>query len=384
MSEALRITDPWLTDPVAQSVITMLTDSGHEAYFVGGCVRNALLDAPVADIDISTSARPEAVSNLAQKAGFKPVPTGIDHGTVTVVAKGQPFEITTYRKDVETDGRRAVVAYAERLEEDAQRRDFTMNALYADASGRVTDPVGGLPDLRARRMRFIGDAHARIREDALRILRFFRFHAWYGDPEGGIDAEGLAACADHLDMLDLLSRERVGHEMRKLLAAPDPAPALASFAATGGLARILPGASSEALTLFAGSPGDTPPDPITRLAAMGGENVVDRLRLSKAEAGRLTLLRSEMGGAAGPGELGYRHGAEAAKTILHLRLYAQGQVPDADDLAKADKGAAARFPLTARDLMPALDGPALGKALKTAERRWIDSGFTLSKEELLG
>lgn len=382
MSDAPRITADWLTDPVSQAVITSLTSAGHDAYFVGGCVRNALLETPVSDIDIATSALPQTVSDIAEEAGFKPVPTGMDHGTVTVVADHRPFEVTTFRRDVETDGRRAVVAFSKRIEEDAQRRDFTMNALYADADGKVRDPVEGLPDLFARHVRFIGNPHDRIREDALRILRFFRFHAWYGDPEGGIDPDGLAACAAHVDMLDRLSQERVGHEMRKLFSAPDPAPALASFGITGGLARILPGASVDLLTRFTGSPFDHPIDPIQRLALVGGEDAPDRLRLSRTEAEKLSLFRQEMIETTGPGELGYRHGFATARAILGLRSVLVGPVSDAA-LSEADHGAAAKFPLKAADFMPELQGPALGQALRRAEQRWIDSGFALTREQLL-
>ena len=216
----MKLTADWLTDPGPKSVIEMLSKD-HRAYFVGGCVRNALLGAPVSDIDVATSARPHEVLELADRAGLRAIPTGIDHGTVTIVAENHPIEVTTFRRDVATDGRRATVAYAETPEEDAQRRDFTMNALYTDRDGEMLDPVGGIADLQARRVRFIGDPAARIREDFLRILRFFRFHAWYGDPGAGIDAEGLAACAELADGLDRLSAERIWHELKRLLAAPD-------------------------------------------------------------------------------------------------------------------------------------------------------------------
>ncbi|MCK4711369.1 MAG: CCA tRNA nucleotidyltransferase, partial [Marinosulfonomonas sp.] len=173
-----QITADWISNPNTQKVCEMLTDAGFECFFVGGCVRNALLGAPVNDIDISTNALPDRVMELAKAAGLKAVPTGIDHGTVTVIADGTPFEITTYRRDVETDGRRAVVAFSDTIMDDAHRRDFTMNALYADADGVIIDPLNGMPDLLARRIRFIEDADLRIKEDYLRILRFFRFHAW--------------------------------------------------------------------------------------------------------------------------------------------------------------------------------------------------------------
>ena len=238
---------PWLEDPVTRAVCRALTGPGHQALFVGGCVRNALLGRPVADIDIATDATPEEVTALAGAAGLHPVPTGIEHGTVTVVAEGRPFEVTTFRRDVETFGRRAVVAYTRDIAEDAARRDFTMNALYAGPDGTVVDPLGGLPDLLARRVRFVGDPAARIAEDYLRILRFFRIHAWYGDPASGLDADGLAACAAAQGGLARLSRERVGAETAKLLAAADPAPAVAAMAAAGILARVLPGADATPL-----------------------------------------------------------------------------------------------------------------------------------------
>ena len=243
----MKITGDWISHPGTQALCAALEGAGYRALFVGGCVRNALLGEPVADIDIATDATPEAVSNLAQSAGFKVVPTGVEHGTVTVVAEGRPHEVTTFRRDVETDGRRAVVAFSDRIEEDAERRDFTMNALYADRQGRVIDPLDGLPDLQARRVRFVGDAETRIREDYLRILRFFRFHAAYGDPAGGLDTEGLAACAALAAGLETISKERITAELRKLLAARDPAPSIAAMAQSGILIRILPGADPRAL-----------------------------------------------------------------------------------------------------------------------------------------
>nr|MDA3889890.1 CCA tRNA nucleotidyltransferase [Allgaiera sp.] len=217
----MKITGAWLTRPETRAVCAALTGAGHRALFVGGCVRNALLGVAVADIDIATDAAPETVTILAENAGLKAVPTGIDHGTITVVSGGIAHEVTTFRRDVETFGRHATVAFTADPAEDAARRDFTMNALYATPEGEVLDPLGGLPDLQARRLRFVGDPASRIREDYLRILRFFRFHAWYGDQQEGLDPEGIAACAENLDGLAGLSRERIGTEMRKLLSAPD-------------------------------------------------------------------------------------------------------------------------------------------------------------------
>ena len=237
-----QINDAWLKDADTQKVMTLLLVAGHQVFAVGGCVRNSLLGMPVTDIDIATSATPDEVVALAKSAELKAIPTGYDHGTVTIVVGQSPFEITTFRHDVETDGRRALVAFTDNIHEDARRRDFTMNALYADANGTVHDPLGGLDDLRARRVRFIEDADARIKEDYLRSLRFFRFHAQYGDPEQGLDEEALAAISANLDGLETLAAERIGAEMRKLLNATDPAPSLAAMNATGSLITILPGA----------------------------------------------------------------------------------------------------------------------------------------------
>ncbi|WP_425050995.1 CCA tRNA nucleotidyltransferase [Psychromarinibacter sp. S121] len=381
----MRVSGDWITDARTQRVCKALTDAGYQALFVGGCVRNSLLGEPVGDIDLSTDALPETVSELTAAAGLKPVPTGIEHGTVTVVSKGMPHEVTTFRRDVETDGRRAVVAFTDRIEEDALRRDLTMNALYARPDGEVVDPLHGLPDLLARRVRFIEDPEARIREDYLRILRFFRFHAWYGDPLGGLDPEGYAACASLNEGLETLSKERVGTELLKLLSAPDPAPATAAMQQAGCLTRVLPGADARWLPLLVDFEHrlKVRPDGLRRLAALGGEGQGDLLRLSKKDARRLDALREAALGTSGSGELGYRMGAGDALDAMLLRA-ALSEMPPAEDLADAvQKGASAVFPVVAKDLMPEMKGPAIGKRLRVLERAWIDSGFVLDRDALL-
>ncbi|WP_235952859.1 CCA tRNA nucleotidyltransferase [Salipiger sp. PrR002] len=377
------VTGAWLTCASTQAVLRMLEAGGHQAYVVGGCVRNALMGVPVSDVDIASDARPERVVELAEAAGLKPVPTGIEHGTVTVVADGVGHEITTFRADTETDGRRAVVRFSDDIAEDAARRDFTMNALYADARGLLIDPLQGLPDLRARRVRFIGEASDRIREDYLRTLRYFRFSAWYGDPEQGFDPEALAGIAGNLDGLDTLSRERVGQEMLRLLSAPDPVAAVSVMAQVGVLAHVLPGASAKALGPLVAEEQRllVAPDALRRLACLGAAE--PDLRLSKAQQKQLHTLQSLIGEMQGPAELAYRHGAETAQDVLLLRAASFEMPVSEPDLRALGVGAAAKFPLTARDLMPALKGPALGEALRAAEKRWIASGFTLTKAELL-
>lgn len=382
-----KIRSAWVHQPETQAVCAMLTDAGFQAYFVGGCVRNDLLGVPISDIDITTNATPDQVISLAKTAGFKPVPTGYDHGTVTVVVNHHPFEITTYRKDVETDGRRAVVAFAETIEQDAHRRDFTMNALYAGPDGEIVDPLGGLPDLRARRVRFIDQAQDRIREDYLRILRFFRFHAYYGDPDGGLDAEGLAAIAEHSAGIETLSRERVGSEVKRLLAAPDPSQSVASMAQTGVLAHTLPGATAQFLPVLAHLEAEAgvAPFAMRRLAILGGEDLKDGLRLSKTEERALIRLQDHLGSSEGAVELAYRLGADPARDVILLRSAMMGgHLPQglAADLETGD-AARGKFPVQARDLMPAFRGAALGARLDALEREWIGSGFALTRKELL-
>lgn len=375
-----QVTGGWLHHPGTQALCAALQAAGWQALFVGGCVRNALLAVPVGDIDIATDARPETVTDLAVRAGFRVVPTGIDHGTVTVIAQGVPHEVTTFRHDVETDGRRAVVAFATEVAEDARRRDFTMNALYARADGTVIDPLGGLPDLLARHVRFVGDAGQRIREDYLRILRFFRFHAHYGDPAGGIDTEGLAACAALSGGIETLSAERIGAEMKKLLAAPDPAPAVAAMAQAGVLAQVLPGADPRALAPLVHLEGALPPRWQRRLAVLGGGP--ERLRLARAENVTVQAIRDETGSARSPAALAFLHGAETATdTVLARAALLQMPLPEGwpADIAR---GAATQFPVRAADLAP-LTGPALGHRLKQLREAWLAADLRPGRDALL-
>jgi poly(A) polymerase len=286
----------WLGDKHLQRLLAALADGGEEARVAGGAVRNALIGQPVADVDIATTCLPDETIRRAEAAGFKVVPTGIEHGTITIVAGGKPFEVTTLRADVETDGRRAKVSFGRDWKADAQRRDFTINALYAEADGTIVDLVGGIADIEARRLRFIGDPEARIREDYLRILRFFRFFAWYGD--GRPDAEGLKACARLKGGLSQLSAERVWSELKKLLSAPDPSRALLWMRQAGVLTSVLPESekwgidSIHALTRAEKDLGWTL-EPLLRLEAIVPpdaarmKTLAERLRFSVSEAGRL-------------------------------------------------------------------------------------------------
>jgi len=368
-----------------QAVAQALGGAGA-LYIVGGAVRDALLGRDSEDVDFATPLLPQEIMRRARAAGLKAVPTGIDHGTVTVVSQGRGFEVTTFRRDVKTDGRHAVVAFSEDITEDARRRDFTLNALYATLEGHLFDPLGsGIADCLARRIVFIEDAAQRIREDYLRILRFFRFHAWYADSDQGFDPDVLAAIAAHIDGLEGLSAERIGSEMRRLLAASDPGPALAAFASTGGLQRILPGATVTLLgpvihleALIGGAA-----DPLLRLAALGGEAPAERLRLTRKETQILEQMGSALASTQGLAEIGYRAGPRIARAVVILRAAMSSQPLAPQIMQEIENAAQQVFPVAAADLMPAYQGAALGARLKQLETLWIASDFRMSREDLM-
>ena len=370
----------WLED--AAPVMAMLSSNGHRGLAVGGCVRNEIFGEPIADVDIATDALPEAVMALAEKEGFRAIPTGIEHGTVTVICRGRSYEITTFRKDVETDGRRAVVAFSKDILEDAQRRDFTFNALYIQADGEVIDPLGGLEDAKSRRLRFIENAFERIAEDSLRILRYFRFYAQYCDPMDGPDMEAIAAISASLDGLEGLSAERIGAEMRKLLAAADPSPALALMSQTGVLARVLPGADAKFIGPLVVLENNQPVRWLRRLATLGGESPATRWRLSKSEAKDLANIFAAMS-LPSLSEAGYRLGASAALDALLVQCASIGIPADPGVIDIIESAAQEVFPLKAPYLMDRIPpGKALGVELKRLEKLWIDSGFSLSATAL--
>lgn len=376
----------WLKDPAVQLVCNSIRADGAKIYMVGGCVRDALLGVAGSDIDMATDATPLEVTRLARASGLKVVPTGIDHGTVTVVAQGTGYEITTFRQDVKTDGRHAEVVFSTDIEQDAARRDFTLNALYATPEGDIIDPLGeGVADCLARRIRFIEDAGARIREDYLRALRFFRFQAWYADSSRGFDADALDAISQNSAGLETLSAERVGTEMRRLLAAPDPAQAVAVMQQTGVLQRVLPGSDISLLgpVVHLEAALDLPPNWRYRLAALGGEEIQTRLRLTNKDAKILNALASSVSDFMPLPEKAYRQGLEVAFGALILRaalanepLYPASKIP-------LQNGSQMRFPVSAKDLMPEIEGKALGECLAKLERHWVASEFQLTREELM-
>jgi len=377
---------PWLTDPATRAVLDALEAVGGPdcARFVGGCIRNALMGQTVDDLDLATRLLPEVAMAALQKAGLKVVPTGLAHGTVTAVSKGRPYEITTLRRDVSTDGRNATVAFTDDWAEDAARRDFRLNALYADAEGQVFDPTGqGVEDAREGRIVFVGDPETRIREDYLRILRFFRFFAWYG--RGEPDAAGLKACADLSEGMIRLSAERVSKELLKLLAAPDPRPAVRAMAGAGVLARILPEAGEVAAFEVMVGLAD---DPALKLSALLSsdpakvEAAAKRLRLPNAMRDRLL--------AAAGGEVELATDARAARALIYrlgkptfadrvLRAEAQTNRPGAGAalLDLADRWPVPRLPVGGRQVAAAglAAGPLTGQVLAAFENGWIADDF---------
>ena len=402
--------EAWFRDPGLRRIMDLLNAADGEARVAGGAVRNALMGLPVGDIDIATTLRPEEVVERAKAAGIKAVPTGIDHGTVTLVLDGQGFEVTTLRRDVETDGRHAQVAYGTDWQVDAERRDLTINALYADAAGEVIDLVGGLADIETRNVRFIGDAEARIAEDYLRVLRFFRFFAYYG--KGRPDAEGLRACARAKDKLGMLSAERIWSETKKLLAAPDPSRALLWMRQTGVLTAILPetekwGIDAVHALVAAEQAMSWTPDPILRLAAIVPdvperlEAMARRLRMSNAEAARLQAwamtppLPDEVTDV-GFDRILYRHGVDGVRMRLRLALAKARASAQENPIAmrksarlsvlsgRCDAYRRPVFPLSGADVLAAgvPAGKRVGEVLGALEALWVERNFALDRDEL--
>lgn len=392
MSEPVKLTNQdWLTTAETRSVLAAI----GEGRFVGGCVRNALLGVAVADVDIATPLLPDEVMRRLEAAGIRVIGTGLEHGTVTAVTNKRVFEITTLRRDVATDGRRATVAYTDSWAEDASRRDFTMNALYADASGAVFDATGsGLADLKAARVRFIGDAATRIKEDYLRILRLFRFHAWYG--KGEIDGTALQASAAASSHIKGLSGERIQKEMLRLLEAENPLAVLRTMAASAILGEVLSGALDfERLQRLCEVDDNNffAADSLLRLAALVTSDaqasaIALRWRLSNDDRDRLRHMASsttKIVSYLSVPELQrtlYRQGQQRVRDLVRLRWAEDTKASNGIQwralLAIVDSWTRPVFPLTGRDVMHAgvPEGPLVGRVKDEVEQWWIDSNFT--------
>lgn len=397
MTHPDRIAADWLEAPASRAVMAALEAARAGASrYVGGCVRNTLRGLEANDIDIATQLVPEAAMAALEAAGIRAVPTGIEHGTVTAVHDGVPVEITTLRRDVETDGRRAVVAFTEDWTEDAERRDFRMNAIYAGPDGKLFEVVpGSIEDALAGRVIFIGDGDQRLIEDYLRILRFYRFNAWYG---AGIDPEGQAACTRQREGLKKIAAERIWKELKRTLEAPDPSAAMLAMEEAGVLEIILPSASASLLPglVAAETAHSLTSDPMQRLMALLPRRqretsaAATALRLSNEEAGRLhawadpALSHVLTLDAPARREAFYRFGPEAAfdRALVEAASGADGSIA----ALIGDKAAWKRpgFPLGGEDALAAgLKGPEIGKRLRALEEDWIASGFSLGRDDLL-
>ena len=424
-----RLDPPWLHEPAVQRLLAALTAAGIEARFVGGCVRDALLGISGGDVDLATPARPEALIAALKKAKIKPVPTGLAHGTVTAVVPPRTFEITTLRRDVETDGRHAVVAFGAGWDEDAARRDFTINAIYLGADGALYDPVGGRADLAAKRVRFVGDAVARIAEDVLRVLRYYRFEGRFGGGKG--DAAARAACRNAVPRLATLSAERVSRELMRLLAAPAPLRVLAMMRDDGVLSSILPEATridrlERLLSLAAPTPtlprlrgrgsatanateplpppqageacdGGLAADALLRLAALievdkaGAVALAERLRLSNADRNRLAGLASpwpDLGGDPKAQRLSlYRLGRERYRDLVLLSGADRRTAPPGlrGLLELAETWPIPAFPLGGDDVtaLGVPPGPLVGRLLGAVKGWWEGGDFTAARNECL-
>ena len=396
----------WLRAPHLQHLLALLNSDGARTRLVGGCVRNALLGLPVTDIDLATTLPPEAIMARLTHAAIRNVPTGLEHGTVTAVCEGHHIEITTLRVDVRTDGRRAEVAFTDDWEADAARRDFTINALYADADGRVFDPLRGLPDLAARRVRFIGSPDARIREDALRILRFFRFAACLQPDTEPLDSAARDACRIRAAMTETLSGERIQKEMLRLLSAPAPLRALLAMADCGVLARIgLPAAiSAPTQTLLARMTAiESAPTPLRRLFVLAGGDSARLARLSKRwklprrdrdHLATLATVMMERPDLAAPVARWMLLDAVSLPLFTDaLTLFfaqrddtsAAAQQQLTAQLAQAASDKERLFPVSGSDLLACgiLPGPQMGECLRQGRILWARSGFTLQKFDIL-
>lgn len=404
--ENIRIKEDWLQGEQLQALFDILCDDGGEARVAGGAVRNALMGMPASDVDLCTTLLPQEVVKRLEAAGHKAVPTGIDHGTVTAVINGEAFEVTTLRKDIETDGRHAVVQFGTDWEADANRRDLTINGLYCDRDGKVYDYVDGYKDILSKDVRFIGDASTRIKEDSLRILRFFRFFAWYGG--GRPDAVGLKACASGRQLLAGLSVERVWMEMKKMLEAPDPSRAILWMRTTGILGAVLPETHKWGTDAIPGllrleQEQGWEPDALFRLMGIVRPDeetmqaLSKRLAFSNKETQRMLAWANNPAPKADTsvGDLEkhmYRGDVQGfvdsmKLEVVHLRGREEDDAADAmlKLISHAQKWQRPKFPLQGQDLIAAgmKPGPEMGEQLKALEAAWIESGFKLGRDALL-
>ena len=375
----------WVKDPDTKKITKMFIDKGHKIYFVGGCVRDSILGNPVTDIDMSTTALPDQITQIAKANSLRAIPTGIKYGTITIISNCKPYQITTFRKDATTDGRHAEVLYSNDMITDATRRDFTINALYADADGNVIDPLKGINDLYSRIIKFIFNPKKRIIEDNLRILRFFRFHAWYGDPDKSLDPASLNACTYYKSKVATLSNERMGAEMKKIMSAPNPISSLEAMAMAVVLELVMPKASTSQLSSLLKLENKIQRGIhwTTRAAIMTSTDLKNIWKISKVDYKKLWNLQKLKVGKDKVSKISYLYGEEFSWQYAILKYVSLNKDIPKNICTEIKRGTNALFPIKSCELINDFKGPELGKRIKDLQHAWVNSDFSLTREELL-
>ncbi|MDG1939415.1 MAG: CCA tRNA nucleotidyltransferase [Paracoccaceae bacterium] len=375
----------WLRNPSAQKLSKLYKSFGYQVLFVGGCVRNTILKMPVTDIDLATDAQPEEIIKIAKENNIRFVPTGLAHGTITLIIDNKNYQITTFRTDFDHDGRYAKVEFTESLLLDASRRDLTINALYCNHVGEVIDPLNGLDDIKKQKIKFIGNPNERIKEDNLRILRFFRFQAIYGNKNLEIDSIALEACHNHKSKLAALSKERITSELRKILSAPNPLEVIIKMNETGVLNELFQNVSIDSLEAYLKTEEKFKINInwLGRLLSLQVTQEEESLKLTRCEFKFLKQTKSAIENQIHVLEFSYYNGVENGKIYSILQNFRHNIILCKNLLNQINSLATKKFPITAKDLMPEIRGKKLGEALRSLEDRWIKSNFTLSKKDLL-
>ena len=375
----------WLRNPSAQKLSKLYKSFGYQVLFVGGCVRNTILKMPVTDIDLATDAQPEEIIKIAKENNIRFVPTGLAHGTITLIIDNKNYQITTFRTDFDHDGRYAKVEFTESLLLDASRRDLTINALYCNHVGEVIDPLNGLDDIKKQKIKFIGNPNERIKEDNLRILRFFRFQAIYGNKNLEIDSIALEACHNHKSKLAALSKERITSELRKILSASNPLEVIIKMNETGVLNELFQKVSIDSLEAYLKTEEKFKINInwLGRLLSLQVTQEKESLKLTRCEFKFLKQTKSAIENQIHVLEFSYYNGVENGKIYSILQNFRHNIILSKNLLNQINSLATKKFPITAKDLMPEIRGKKLGEALRSLEDRWIKSNFTLSKIELL-
>ena len=381
----MQINNEWIKNKVTQNILKIFEGADHNAYLVGGCIRNSILNIPVTDIDISTDATPQQTVDLFNRENFKVAPTGFSHGTVTVISENIPYQITTMRSDQNTDGRHADVVFSDDIKKDAERRDFTINALYADSTGKIINPIGGLEDFNPLAIKFIGDPNNRIQEDYLRILRFFRFHAQFSELVTQFDKVALDAIKKNQDGLKKLSKERIWSELKKILSTSNPARSLYKMSQLGILEIILENKNVHNLKRFnlIEKKMGLEPEPIRRLVAITENTENTFLNLSRKEAKKFSLLKGLLKKKHDPAELVYQFNREIAQSVLAIYTFYKGEKLKLSDIKKIEKACLFPCPITGAQISKYLDGAAVGIKIKEAQRAWINSNFKSDEAKIL-